>query len=327
MGARNHGKSGRIRNSTPALVLFLIAPLVGEVLPGARSILSMLNPLTFIVLTTLYGSGAIIIRETVLRWKKGWPSIFLLGLAYGVAEEGIGAQSFANPSWLGLSVPVTYGRLFGVNWVWIVQILLYHALISISLSILIASFLFPNKRGESYVTSKTLYACIAIITLNLFFEVFVLFPYNAGVAYYILSILSIVMFSLLAKRAPVNFNVRRILIFPGWAIFLVAFLFTLSYFAVLESLLPHLVPPLLDFAATMIAAILMFTFLTKVRTIGVIEMPFFAAAGVVVYFSLTSVLFNFVDLASAVLFVLIMVAGFLRLKKANNSANFTAPGT
>ncbi len=324
MGNINQKKGSRLRNAAPGLVLFLIAPFVGEVLPGVRPIVSMLNPINFIILTTLYGSGAVIIRETVLRWRKGWPSVFLLGLAYGVVEEGIGAQSFVNPSWAGLSVPASYGRLFGANWVWILQILLYHALISISLSILIVSFLFPDRKGKPYVSLKTLYACIAIITLNLLIEVFVLFPYNAGLLYYLAALLSIVLFSVMAKRAPADFATRRKLIFPGWAIFLMAFLLTFVYFGVLESLLPYVVPPLLDFFATLIVAIFMIAFLTRTRTGGGIGMPFFAAAGVVSYFALTSVILNFANLVSAALFILILIAGMLRLKRFNYVSDFPA---
>lgn len=302
-------------NRLPGLVLFLIAPLIGEVLPGARTIFSMLNPLNFIVLTTLYGTGAIIIRETTIRWKKGWPTVFLLGLAYGVAEEGIGAQSFANPYWGGLSVPAMYGRVLGVNWVWALQILLYHSLISISLSILVVSFLFPNRRGTRYVSDKTLLACLVGISLNLLFEVFVLFPYNAGLFYYLGMVSSIIVFVMLARRIPDRIITGRKFKTQWWLISLVAILFSFVFFAIMEGYLPMHVSPVIDFLATLGLAVLIFAFLSRVRSRSGFEMPFYVAAGTIVYFSVTSTIFNPVNVVSAIFFIFILLLGRSMLKR------------
>lgn len=318
-------RSSRISSHLPGLVLFLIAPLVGEVLPGARSIFSMLNPLNFIVLTTLYGCGAIIIRETAIRWKKGWPTVFILGLAYGVLEEGIGAQSFANPAWGGLSVPSMYGRVLGVNWVWILQILLYHSLISISLTILIVSFLFPNRRQTSYVSNKTLIACIVGISLNLFFEVFVLFPYNAGLLYYVGLISSIIVFVILAKKIPRRIVSGRKFELPWWVILLTAILFNFVYFAILEEYLPIRVSAGIDLLATLALAVMIFIFLSRIRSRSGFEMLFYVAAGTIVYFAVTSTIFNPYNVVSAIFFILILAIGRFRLKREYASSEDRIP--
>ena len=55
-------------------------------------------PLTiFILLASLYGSGALLIRELKVRWRKGYVSMFLLGTAYGIIEEGLMVKSFFDP--------------------------------------------------------------------------------------------------------------------------------------------------------------------------------------------------------------------------------------
>jgi hypothetical protein len=41
-----------------------------------------------------YGSGALIIRELKVRWNKGYISMFVLGEAYRIIEEGLMAKSF-----------------------------------------------------------------------------------------------------------------------------------------------------------------------------------------------------------------------------------------
>lgn len=314
------GNIAEIRNRRgflPGLILFLIAPFVGEVLPGARSVLSMLNPFNFIILTTLYGCGAVIIREAAVRWKKGWPTIFLLGLAYGIVEEGIGTQSFANPAWAGLSVPALYGRAFGVNWVWIPQIMLYHSLISMSLSILIVSFLFPDRRGNPYLKIRTVKVCLAAIVLNLALEVFVMFRYNAGPVYYVAAIAAIMVLTGIARKAPASVFTRKKLVLPGPAISVFAFLLSLVYFAYLDSYAPKVAPPSYDLAATFVMAGTALVFLGVVRTRGQTEMLYFASLGAVAYFAFTAVIVDPIDIISSVFFLIIMVAAGFRLRSAH----------
>jgi hypothetical protein len=55
----------------PVLALYFLSPMVGELLSGSSPPLSFFSPFGLIFLTGLYGSGAIIVRETVRRWGKG----------------------------------------------------------------------------------------------------------------------------------------------------------------------------------------------------------------------------------------------------------------
>jgi len=70
------------------------------------------------LLASLYGSGAIIVRELKVRWKKNYVSMFILGAAYGIIEEGLMVKSFFDPNWMNLGILGSYGRWLGVNWVW-----------------------------------------------------------------------------------------------------------------------------------------------------------------------------------------------------------------
>ena len=45
------------------------------------------NPFGFVILTILYGGGAVLIRELTIRWQKSWVSLLVLGAAYGIIEE------------------------------------------------------------------------------------------------------------------------------------------------------------------------------------------------------------------------------------------------
>jgi hypothetical protein len=69
-----------------------MAPFVGEVLLGNAPLRWIF---VYFVRLTMYGCGALLIREMSRRFGRGWPTI--LGVAYGIVEEGLGAMS-TNPS-------------------------------------------------------------------------------------------------------------------------------------------------------------------------------------------------------------------------------------
>ena len=85
----------------PAIGLFFLAPLVAEFLLGNLPI-KLLPALA--MLAPMYGGGALLIRETVRRLGRGWPSLLLLGLAYGILEEALATQSLFNPDYLGMHI-------------------------------------------------------------------------------------------------------------------------------------------------------------------------------------------------------------------------------
>jgi hypothetical protein len=133
------------------LSLFLLAPVCGELLSGSAPPMEFFNPTAFLIMTALYGSGAVLIRDVVRRWKKGWLAIFLLGMAYGIYEEGIVVRSFFDPTWHDLELLARYGRFAGVNWIWSLCLTLFHATVSILLPILIVELFFPAIRKKVWV--------------------------------------------------------------------------------------------------------------------------------------------------------------------------------
>src|SRR3954449_2122798 len=128
--------SSGLRRHAPVATLVLLAPLVGEVLFGAIPLSRL--PFGLLGVVGLYGGGAVLIRETVRRRRLGaaWP--VLLGLAYGVIEEGLVVQSLFDQKYRGLDFLGYYGHWLGVNWVWAEFIVPYHAVFSIAIPITIA---------------------------------------------------------------------------------------------------------------------------------------------------------------------------------------------
>ena len=100
---------------SPALVLFFLTPAIGELLSGSAPPAEFFNPITLLLLSSLYGGGALVVRELKIRWNKGYVSMFILGIAYGIIEEGLMAKSFFDPNWIDIGILGVYGRYCGVN--------------------------------------------------------------------------------------------------------------------------------------------------------------------------------------------------------------------
>lgn len=139
---------------SPALALWLIAPVFGELFSGSTPLNEYLSPLTILVFGMLYGSGAILVREAVLRLRGGWRSLLLLGAAYGIYEEGLVVRSFFDPGWMDLDKLGVYGRAGGVNWVWAEHLTIFHALISIAAAVVFVEILYPDRRSESWIGGR-----------------------------------------------------------------------------------------------------------------------------------------------------------------------------
>jgi hypothetical protein len=138
------------RGFIPAAGLFFLAPLVSEFLLGNLPI-TMLGAL--VVLAPMYGGGALLIRESVRRAGRGWPSIFVLALAFGIAEEAFMTQSLFNPNYLGLNLHLlnsVYIPALGIGGWWTVFVLTLHTVWSISVSIaLVEAFMADRAAAPS----------------------------------------------------------------------------------------------------------------------------------------------------------------------------------
>jgi hypothetical protein len=64
----------------PSIALVSMAFIVAELLPGSAPIT---HPILWPFLLLIYRPGALLIRESVRRRKRGWESVVLLGAAYG----------------------------------------------------------------------------------------------------------------------------------------------------------------------------------------------------------------------------------------------------
>lgn len=128
----------RWRKKSPvAPAVFLFAPVSAEYLIGYDDIIGDPAVLIFglLIFGPLYGAPAVLIRETTRRAGRGWPSMLLLGLAFGLVQAGLVDQSLFNPAyraipyWDNLREPspgfsgwLPTGVAFGAVVVWLVLV-------------------------------------------------------------------------------------------------------------------------------------------------------------------------------------------------------------
>ena len=186
----------------PPVVLFFLAPIIGELLSGSAPPAEFFTPFGITVLTILYGGGAILIRELIIRWRKGWVSLLVLGAAYGIIEEGLMVKSFFDPGWMDIGILGSYGRWAGVNWIWSFELTIYHAVISISIPILLTELIFPGRRNESWVGRGWFITLTAFFTADIIFGYFLLTDYRPGTVQYWLAVVIVIALVLLAWRLP-----------------------------------------------------------------------------------------------------------------------------
>ena len=130
----------------PVLILFILSPVIAEVFSGSTPA-SRIEQLIFE--SVFYGSAALLIREFARRYKLGWFSIILLGLAFGIFEEGLLLQSAFNQHFLNYDI--SFGRLWGVNWVWSEIIIINHAIWSITIPVIFTELIFPDRKNQPWL--------------------------------------------------------------------------------------------------------------------------------------------------------------------------------
>lgn len=141
---RSRPRSGRLK---AAWSLALLTTLCAELTFTAVAVPSawLLLPL----LLVMYGAGVLVIREAVVRTGGGLASLVVLGLAYQLAEDGLGLQALTSPDMYGAA---DWGlRAFGVNWTYWESQIGIHVVLSVLLPVMLADLIFPHLRRQPYL--------------------------------------------------------------------------------------------------------------------------------------------------------------------------------
>lgn len=153
-----------MRHTAPAVGLFFLAPLVAEFLLGNLPI-TLLPALA--LLAPMYGGGALLIREVTRRAGRGVPTMLLLGVAYGLVEEGIATQSLFNPHYVGADLlSVGYVPWLGIAVPWTLFVLTLHAVGSTTVPIAIAELCTRDRRTTPWLGRPGLAVAAALFVVG-----------------------------------------------------------------------------------------------------------------------------------------------------------------
>lgn len=262
--AASKDPTGDVRGGSgagPVVALLLLAPIVSEVLYGATrlSVIFVLIPQV-----ATWGCGALMIREAVVRRRGGWMSLLRLGVALAVAEECIIQQTSLAPT-AGLARQ-EYGRVLGVNWVYLLWALGYESVWVVVLPVRLTEWLFPGRREEAWVGRRGLILAGAAFLLGSFAawyswtqvartQVFHMPEYRPPAAHLVVSVAAIAL--LVAAALGPRASPRSGTIGPGrpapepWVAAMIAFLFGWPWTVLV--LLAYGVAPAVPFELTLIA--------------------------------------------------------------------------
>ena len=193
----------------PVVLLLLLSPGIPEYLsPSSPLYVILTDPGKFFIQLLLnlglYGPGVLLIREARVRWKKGLGPVLMLGVAYGILEEGVALSTLFNPNAGPVGVLGYYGHWLGVSWVWLTWLLVFHSLFSIALPILLVDLALPETRGVPFLGGGKTVAVLAVLCLDvsLLFDFILSGGFWMGTPVFIGSLASIAALVYAARRAP-----------------------------------------------------------------------------------------------------------------------------
>jgi hypothetical protein len=195
-------------NYIAAAILFLTPAISVELLTGDTLISQYLEPITFVLLNVTYGGALLLIRETVVRWNKGFASVLVLASGYGMLNEAICTKGFFAPQFYAVVSDGLegYGRYFGINVPWALSVSIIHAVLSTTVPFLIVSIIFPGTTrwiGDRLYTGL-LIVLVAVCAFS--FEFIALPPsyyyYSEGPGPIILILLLMALLIIVALKLP-----------------------------------------------------------------------------------------------------------------------------
>lgn len=140
---------------TPILLLLFLSPFLAEVLTGSSPIYTFFMPVTFILFTTAgYGFPVLILRELYIRKRLSLLALFIVGLAYGLWNEGLFAQTIFYPFHSPIDSFGTYGVYGDIRIPFMLAISSWHALFAVVFPILFVNYVFKEQACRPWISKK-----------------------------------------------------------------------------------------------------------------------------------------------------------------------------
>ena len=126
------------------LTLVALTSILPELLSGNTPLEALLGfPLLLFLFA--YGLPVLLIRELAVRRDTGHFGLFLMGLGYGLINEGLYARTIFRDVDVPVDVFDHYGFALGINWPWTAFICVWHAMASVWLPIALTERHFAQR--------------------------------------------------------------------------------------------------------------------------------------------------------------------------------------
>jgi len=112
---------------------------------------------------------------------------------------------------MDLGILGIFGRVWGVNWVWAVELTAYHSLVSITVPILLVELLYPEREAESWLSEKWRKIVPALFLLDVIGGYFIFAQVSnfwPPIPQYIYFIIVTILLVLAAHRLPADWARR-----------------------------------------------------------------------------------------------------------------------
>jgi len=154
-----------------ALFLLLATGPLAEVLSENVQLLTLLQPLPFFLVTITYGVPVLLIRELAIARRLNTLGLALLGLAYGILNEGVLAKTLTQPGGAPLDAFAGYGQIGMLQGGWTIFMVVWHAPHSVLYPILMCHWLFPaaaDRRWFAAGRARWLLPLLLLIVVGLY---------------------------------------------------------------------------------------------------------------------------------------------------------------
>ncbi len=162
------GSSGHSTWVTLA-IFTVIAHFNPEILTGSTRVEQYLSPVTLFGML-FYGLQVAIIADLAARYRFKWRTIYLVGLIYGIFEEGFAVETMLSPHPPGF---VDVLRIAGLNVTWSIYIAIFHAVVSVLCSILIIRLIWPDRISRPFLHRR--HYLIVVPSLVIIYVIFIRF--------------------------------------------------------------------------------------------------------------------------------------------------------
>jgi len=248
----------------PIITLAILSPIIAEVVVYLFSptIPWLENPLDMVINFIMYPAGALLIRELIVRWRKGLASMFLLGAAYALVEEGLILRTIFTHNHPILGILGEFGHWMGVNWIAALNFVIGHNIFSIVGPILLVGMIFPRSKDESWFGNIGLGICFFAL-VGLVILAHIISIYSLSIEQYIFSILAIIVFVILARIIPSDFGGHGSAKGNTIIFFIFGLIWNFILIGIVWGLLIFIYSPIIVFSAILLWTFVMLIFLAR----------------------------------------------------------------